>query len=66
MKGVSIKTKDFFSLPYLYDDTQKVFVAAAGNPDILPDLEYITSTFCFDKYMFPQKTSAMYHWGITT
>ena len=65
MKSVSIESEDYPAVTSLYDDIQQALIAATQNPGIIPDIEYLTPSFRFDRFIVPHKGTASHRLGIT-
>ena len=65
MKFIKITEEDYPSVSSLYDDIQQAFIAETSNPNILPDIDYLTPKFKFSKYLIPPNSSAMHQSGLT-
>ena len=42
MKHIKLESKDFDAVCLFYDNIQTALVAATNNPEVIPDLEYLT------------------------
>ena len=65
MKSITIESKDYPAVTSLYDYVQQALIVATQKPGIIPDIDYLTPSFRFDKFMIPSKVTASYQLGIT-
>ena len=63
LKHVKIKSESYSSISSFYTNLQSAIGVATKNPHTLPDIEILTPHYCFDKYIMPPKSSAMYIHG---
>ena len=55
MKSITIESEDYSAVTSLYDNIQQALIAATQNPGIIPDIEYLTPSFIFEKFIVPPK-----------
>ena len=63
LKYVKLEGESYNEICSFYNDIQSAIGVATENPHTLPDIEMFTPLFCFDKYIIPPKSSAMYIQG---
>lgn len=66
MKHVQLKKEDYASICSFYDDIQTALIASTNNPNIIPDIEFLTPGFRFNKFIIPPKPSIAQNQAITT
>ena len=60
LKYVKLEGESYNKLCSFYNVIQSAIVVATDNPHILPDIEFLTPLFWFDKYIILPKSSAVY------